>query len=675
MKDVETICVIWDSEKYPDWLLGKAGKDKMLFNSESLGKADLTNTSRIYILAELKWGRNRTDLYGFTIAKKIRQEHKVLCPIILCSFLNKEHFRLLEIKDADILKYPGHYLLQLPDKPSSDYQGLDEDTLEDINLMMFDPDQKIHELMHATSDSLPGMLFGLTDKDEMKSTANTLIDNRLSLFRKYVEDEKQSDVDRLMNDLKIAIENEINNKEFESDNVRPIFNVFKDKLYDLLPSPRKNNLVDEIRPHRWEVLFIDDHDFTCKSVFEKFKKNGIHCHTATSASKAFEILRKDEEESKRISMIITDYRLYENGNEIDGDLQEYQGYRILNEIAFNPEFKSHYAFAILTSAPSAIKRKIQKRSKFHIQWFDKSDVLGGGSASFNVWCNSIIETGKGEYFKKRNIPNTKLWTDGKDRIKPGLAFYYKQHVMSQDYIIAEKQLNRIVKNEIEFIEKQSEIEHKISSQPSFGVSERDQNDIKAGNFERLLRDFRQNILLARRIYWVLRYAKSKTNKEIVTIFKKTSSPEVIFQKNLGISISSDIYITYSYTVSKNEMLEEEIDFLLDNYADEIDDTLKEFLANENHEGLLAFFDYVDMAADDVQKILSNRFRDVYGKLQDHDPIKMEELNSILVEVEALCNDSIFKNSLCENLISYFKSDGEYFLMSNKLRQKLLRFNF
>ena len=47
-----------------------------------------------------------------------------------------------------------HYTLQLPDKPDTkNYKGIDKDTLEDINLSLFNAEQIVQKL--ASSSSLP----------------------------------------------------------------------------------------------------------------------------------------------------------------------------------------------------------------------------------------------------------------------------------------------------------------------------------------------------------------------------------------------------------------------------------------------------------------------------------------------------------------------------------------
>ena len=566
MKVKHKFCVIWDTEKYPDWLLGNVDDDMILHKEGLLGNANDPTISRIYILAELKWGRNRSDLTGFTIAKKIREEYKLICPIVMCSVLNKEQIKSLKVTDADVMKYPGHYLLRLDDQPLERYNGIDEDTREDAVISFTDRDQQMHDLMHNTSEALPGLLTG--EVKEMQQMATVLIERRLIKFCEVIEKECHEEFDLIKRKLLNDVCKTITKPNFDPQTIRPVFDEYKTQLYKLLPEPIQDNMDEDVKQKKiWEVLFIDDHIETCIAVEKYFLRNNIICHIAQTAETAFEKLKADEKGAKRISIIITDFRFYLNGNDEYGEWQDYQGYRILNEIHSNKEYTSHYIFAILTSKAGSIRKRIQKESKFHILWFNKTDVLGGGINSFNLFCNSLEKIGENAFYRKRYLPDSKVWTHGmgigkNKRIQPGLQFYYKLHLESSDYSIAEKEINVKALEHIKSALECGKIIKPITFQISLGVGNNDIGDFKNKSFERLLKRFRESILLPRRIYWVLKLIEEKTNVQIIEMFlKKVNSLEAIVQKFLGISVEEYDLGGLSYKYCNMELLFEERIFL------------------------------------------------------------------------------------------------------------------
>ena len=535
------VCIIWDNEQFPEEILGIAtGK---VHNWTTFGKCKFDEFDLIYLLAEPIWDQKlRSDFYGFELGKELREKHNVLCPIIFCSFLKQEHFISLKIKGSEILNYPGHYTLQLPDKPDTkNYKGIDKDTLEDINLSLFNAEQIVHNLMHNTEDALPGLIYSLKDKskDEMKTKASELLSQQLKIFGQKIEQGNETEFDSLCAEFKKSICSTIDSfetkKSFllsEAQTLRQPFKLYKPQLYNLLPKKMQEGLAEPLKPKRWQVLFIDDDQTNCDVVCEYFRLNGITCHTATDAKNAFTILKEDEEQSKKISMVIADFRLYENGDSLKGKWQDFQGYRILDEIHSNPDFKSHYVYAILTSKTGTIQKRIQKQSKFPILWFSKSDVLGGGLSSFNLFCKELEIAGSHAFLKKRSIPETAIWTDGyTKRVEPGYCYYYKLHIESQDYDEAEKNINLMADDNLKNASEHSVLLNDLDYQCSLIINS------KKSNTDILLNKFRTNILLSRRIYWAMSFVYMKNDYEIIKIFKRPNSkPRDIFTSYLGISL-------------------------------------------------------------------------------------------------------------------------------------------
>lgn len=544
-------CVIWDGN-YPKSIF----KEPVIpiRTQGELENCNLTKFEIIFILAELNWpGYIRSNFYGFQLGADLRKK-LVQCPIVFCSFMpgfNKEQY-----PDSKILDYPGHYIIQLPNKPLSfdNYKGLDEDVLDDININLFDPNQQIHDLMHNTENRCPELAQGSENKDEIKTRVLKYLSDQLNVFKNAIVKNKLAEFENLKVTLLKEVKSTIHNQDFKPDKLRKPLNNYKEQFYSLLPCDLTDGLETNSVPKRWQVLFIDDQLSGCESISNHFARNGITCHTAQTAEKAFSILKEDENSTKKIAVIISDFRFYVNGDSESGKWQDLQGYQILKQIHSHHEFKSHYAYVILTSKKGTIQQYIKKHSEFPILWFNKTDVLAGEKHSFNIFCQRIIEVGSEAFFRKHNIPDAAVWKKGiTGRIDYGYSYFYKQHIESPDFYEIEKEINRKVIENIKYIQSNSELldsfDYQISLRHKKNNMKSREKMMEDNSFD-LLSKFRENILVTRRIIWGLCVLLHKDKYEIFELVKKEyietddekdleGMMSAVFNTSLGISFNPD----------------------------------------------------------------------------------------------------------------------------------------
>jgi len=477
--------IIWDKDSKYD-----IPESEVIKSEEEFEKIQKFDFDVIFILAELSW-RSRTEFYGFTVAKILRLENKLTCPIVFCSFLSET--QLYNFPESKILRRPGHYFVRLPDeKPQfENYIGIDEDMVEDINGNLFDNHQSIRDIVH----NIPSILI-----KTVKTGGDRVFENVLSVLEIQLTPIKEillrikPDIDflKIENSIKKEVKEIIDKKDFKAEN-----------LYDFIDSSVFTKLIpkdeNEDNPvwikRRWQVLFIDDELETRNTVVELFRIKEIFCHPADSAQDAFEILKKDSQNANLISVIISDYRLYLNGDSNFDLWQDLQGPQILKQIHYNPDFKKHYAYVILTQKSSKIRNQISKSHKFYILYFNKKDVLADVNHGFNIFCQRIIEIGSEAFLRKFDTPDSAVWTHGSDRVKPGLSFYYRLHVESFDYEQAEKDIITVSLAEIENIKKNISLNANYEYQCSLILESSYRNE------NELLKKFRKNILIPRRINW------------------------------------------------------------------------------------------------------------------------------------------------------------------------------
>lgn len=666
-------CVIWDS-LFPNQYWGD--KSSTIFNKEEYGSFDFSEVQIIYILAELKWEEyKRTDFHGFKIAKNLRGKENLLCPIVICSFMpdfDKSHH-----PDSKILNTPGHYLLHLPQKPLefSHYKAIDDDTLYDINYSIFDTEGMLHNLMHDLVNSCNTIASKISDNDELSTQIQKLTKTRLSDFKENILDEKKASFTQLINTILAELTSEIfENPDLEkSDIIGKIFNTYKDQIYAMLPVALSDKEERDFPPKRWSILFIDDMEDFCLKVKDKFedkKRGGITCLTANNADDAFQILKIDEKEDHKIAVIISDFRLYENGN--DGKWQRLQGFQILKTVHEDGEnFKSHYAYSILTSKLGTILDKIKQRSEFPVLWFYKADVLNN-DAAFNIFYQRICEAGSEAFFRKHNIPNAAVWLKGNDdRVDIGLHYFYKQHIESPDFDAIEREINRKAINNINEVESKNKLSDKFKYQIALVFKEKKGKIEITNNAYELLTRFRENTLVVRRIYWGLRILLGLDSEDIYKIFKNKKgdkrSMDSIFNTSLGISYNEDISNKKRYFLKRYGLLNEEMEFV-EKYGktygvdpDYIRLTNKEIESLTDFFSPLANFEEIPKASSIAKKI----------KWEVNAKISIEEFSASVNELyQRKFSDGVFNRK--------FKQATELFYLhfiddlSDEIRKKLLK---
>lgn len=612
-------CIIWESSTHYSILhLGNTSviviKDKLIFDQTKFSEFAI-----IFILAELKWeGKKRTDFFGLELVKQLRTIHKVTCPIVVCSFMK-------EFKKHEFFKAPGHYLLRLPDLPLplDQYQGIDEELLHDINIHLFDPEGAFHTLMHDLENKLENLARTTPDKDSLIATLNETLDSKFSEAENVIEPEKRAEYHSIKERIKSELSEEIgaNVGYAENNRIRKLIGEkYKPLLYDLLPVKLNDNQQQDFPPKRWQVLFVDDVESTCHEVKAKFAQRGINCLTACSGEETISILKEDTAKRNRIAMVISDFRLYENGDET-GKWQAMQGYQLLKHLHANDEFP-HYAYAVLTSKKGTILDKIKQKSKFPVLWFYKSDVLSNDTA-FNLFYQRICEVASDSFMKKQNLPTAAIWGKGlKGRIEPGFNHYYKLHLESMDYEDSVIEINQQALDNIQFVKEngnEGSLKDTISYQISLRMNEK--TDISEN-----LQKFRESILLCRRIYFGLNFFLRLSPSEIYRIFKtETISKDeegmrkALFNTTWGISSKDDF--THQNTYQKRfEILREEMEFL-NLYKDEYQIISDPLELNDDLEFMKDFFDTLQDEFTELTEIiiLAEKFRD--SKVVQNDEFK------------------------------------------------------
>lgn len=126
----------------------------------------MSSAKKIYLLAELNWGDKRlSEFNGFEILRTLRFALRMLCPIIVCSFMPEDYFKPVRKNTGYLgqsrlfkgLSIPGQMFLSLPFKPSQLDKSLTalpltNEQLNNVIDSLFDMDD-IHKWIGTTSHS------------------------------------------------------------------------------------------------------------------------------------------------------------------------------------------------------------------------------------------------------------------------------------------------------------------------------------------------------------------------------------------------------------------------------------------------------------------------------------------------------------------------------------------
>lgn len=531
-------------------------EDVELIDSEKIEEIDFSAYQMLIIPAELEhFQYQHDDFYGFNLIRDLRLRYKITIPIVIYSILNKSFF--LDNRSNlsfQVMKSPGHYFFEynistkeiFPKIFQMQFEGIDEDTLIDINNTFFTVEGVLDEEFH----DLKNKAFKRNRNDEsIEELFNELQNNVDDSFLKF-----QSIFDLSDNSILINIRNEMitdlkksvdKNKNF--DDCIVIIENYVGEVKRLLPprsSDQKDVILNPAPP--WEILFVDDVPTIAFEVQSLFKERLMKCHIANNAEEAFNILREDQENT--ITVLICDYRLIDE----EGNWHKWQGYNILKEVFLN--FPNELAFFALTSFNKRALIRMQDTHKMKVRSVSKDDVIGKSRtvAGFNFFADQVRDEGNKVFDFYRSQPQVSSWIKGysKKFDKP-LKTYYRLHRLAKDVDIVNHNIGLEAENFFEAIRRGKHKEEPSIDPEILGIQEGIGVDKKINLTEKAkLEKFRVK-LIGRRIAIALYERLEMTKGQIYSALKSgvyrkkepSESPNTInqfFSTFLALSLEKDI---------------------------------------------------------------------------------------------------------------------------------------
>ena len=573
------VLLIWDNnreliENQLCWDFGMSFPNDVAFSLSELKQKSIPEKEAIIVLLDTNIENNkRVTFYGLEIIKYLRKEKRFKGLIVAYSTYSEKHFK--RMKNAEILFTSGTRLKQFTQRELNADEieqliktvpKLSDDLLDDIIFSTFDSKGRIHEYLHNLKNDLN--VIGIDGNiDDLISIEKNILEKYKILLQGEIDPCKMKEFSKSFSALNKEIESDIRdtwskNKDgeiFTYTNAGNKISKFSNQIAELAPVLTDDIEYLEQEKHNWEVLFLDDKKDVREIVFNLFKEKNVICHLAATEQ---EVYQKMKENSSKISLFITDIRLF---NEND-HWEDRQGYDIIEQIHQNNDFPP-LVYAVLTSKKGTINKMVQKKRSYEILWFTKEDVINN-SHSFSIFFD-LIQIHAQENYYRNNVfqPNYTYWNQPyKDHYTFPLKFYYRYHRESKDYPVEETMIN---KKTVEWILGNGSIQD--------WMSKLTKNDI--ANSE--LKKFRETKLLGRRI--ALALAMEERGIQGYLVYNQMtgnskdnnqdSSVKVFFSK-LALSTNLDKIINqaidyFNGVAQTPGILFEEYDFLKTEYFEEL----------------------------------------------------------------------------------------------------------
>lgn len=355
-----------------------------------------TNSSvnGILISCELNHNKNEEkinlqNLYGIEIAKKLRLNGCKL-PIIFTSFLSRKQV-YNNNPERSIISSIGHKFVRLPvdfkvfEEEFSKMRPLTDSELRDVQITACNPEGIVNSKIHQIS--------GISNKlihEGPKAAKDELLNCLIEIHKAY-----SKNPDEVIADFNIKFHNLSNDN---IDNAFTYVNTIGKHLIAKYSNSKVNLSLDgEYLKKPWKLLLLDDELTKESPLISTLNKMGVETICTSNADDAMKALTVDNDLRGKISVILTDYRLYKPIAD-DGiiEQQDTQGYTFLQEVG--KRFHSRILAGIVYSGlPRQFLLETYGSYKIRPEIYSKIDFKLNDAGAINYLSSRIIEIGDSNY--------------------------------------------------------------------------------------------------------------------------------------------------------------------------------------------------------------------------------------------------------------------------------------
>ncbi len=437
-----SLIVLWNKE-FVTPFLNIFLTDVIITSYIDLIKVNLSLTHGIVVLCELDWdekGNKRllSDFYGIELVKRYFRTLKHLhVPVLFVSVMPKTNFETSP-KNM-ILDALGHSFMQIePLQWNLWSQQFGKGNLKTLNDIQFADIQsnycnlsgQIGEVAHRTKGRIANLIHEPESDRQTKlqniyNTLNTGLSEICQLLGNSIV--ALSVRDHLLDQFNKGI---IHSQDLISAGT--FMQQHEEVLRTLADETEVTPLPIAIdRP--WKALVLDDEPASLELIIDALHANGVTTIVCSHVDEAQKIIEEDEKihddhTVNSITVVISDYRLFESGTKKH---QSRQGYDFIFDTAKRDRLTSFFA---LSGLGRQFLLESFRKYNLRVEVYSKDD-LRSSERNRQIFAENIIQLGDSQYNAVCSQSTSKGWdNDGKKR-------FYIEHRQRQDYFETEKLLS------------------------------------------------------------------------------------------------------------------------------------------------------------------------------------------------------------------------------------------
>jgi len=372
---------------------------------------------------------------GIDFAKYKRRSQHCQDPILFRSALPLSHF--MDKPGNSILGAIGHGFIQIPYSDAQLKAIIDSiNPLNDIQLQ--DIIINFCQLRSAIRDSFhifKGKLRKIIGQEISNYEKNSLLHHEFSKYRTELLKEA-GEYPELLTEFDRII------SLYDPDEISSVEKIQatqEENLVCFLPDDKEEHESKTNAYHSWKILFLDDDPDELKDIFTTLKQRNIGYEITKTFDSAKVIILNDH--SNRITVIVCDYRLYEEGSGyLPAKMQSKQGYDFI--LWISKQYR-HNALVALSGLSKWFLLESFRKYSIGVKVYSKNGLLGGGTRLF---VDDLEYLGSQYNDIVNNQPTATFWHN--PNIKKGVVVshelikYYIYHRNYKDYLTIEDRINR-----------------------------------------------------------------------------------------------------------------------------------------------------------------------------------------------------------------------------------------
>ena len=416
----------------------KENDDLLVLNQAELYLIDFSKIKQIVLLSELRWlvsGQNMLPEmhYGVSLLRKyLRSTKKLVAPVLIISMY----------PESELLKYPGNYIINAVGQKFRMYNPFEKiNTSNEFNSQYLKPLSEIQlndlinnycyssgqigEVIHRAKGSISNILnndeLGQVDREDKSIyILHSALDEILTILP------SSDSFDCFKTDLLSKYQEVLRNNNVAAET----FLQQHEEMLRSLSSETERQPTPIAREFPWKVLLLDDEPNSIKPIINALHANGVTTIVCSHVDEAQIVIEEDEKNGNFISVLISDYRLFEQGTTRH---QSRQGYDFLLDTAKRERFTS---FVALSGLGRQFLLESFRKYNLRVEVYSKDDLRSSERAR-QVFAENIVQLG--EEIHKTLLAQPEV---GLARWNTQLKPFYLAYRNSVKYTLYEKNIRK-----------------------------------------------------------------------------------------------------------------------------------------------------------------------------------------------------------------------------------------